>query len=224
MTEQQAKDWLKKQAIWQIYLPAPRKIPRPKSDVGIPNELHQADLLFLPHDRLPRGKNLYKYALTVVDVTSRYKAAEPLASKESSEVAAALTKVYQRGPMKWPKVLQVGPVREFMGAVSQLLSKHSVNVRRGAAGAEGAHQGQSIVERLNRTLTKRLFGHQYAQEMRFLGTAKEGQRSTEWVQRHPAVVAALNRGVTRLTGRKPVDATKLKKYGTKALLCYAFGI
>ena len=30
VTEQQAKDWRKKQALWQIYLPAPRHIPRPK--------------------------------------------------------------------------------------------------------------------------------------------------------------------------------------------------
>ena len=28
VTEQQAKDWLKRQAIWQIYLPAPRRVPR----------------------------------------------------------------------------------------------------------------------------------------------------------------------------------------------------
>ena len=30
------------------------------------------------HDRLPRGKKLHKYALTVVDPRSRFKAAEPL--------------------------------------------------------------------------------------------------------------------------------------------------
>ena len=35
VTEQQAKDWLKKQAIWQIYLPAPGHIPRPKFDVAV---------------------------------------------------------------------------------------------------------------------------------------------------------------------------------------------
>ena len=51
VTEQQAKDLLKKQAIWQIYLPAPRHIPRPKFDVAVPNEVHQADLLFLPRPR-----------------------------------------------------------------------------------------------------------------------------------------------------------------------------
>ena len=63
--------------------PGPHYIPRPKFDVSTPNSVHQADLLFLPHDKLPRGKKVYKYALTVVDVASRYKAAEALTSKES---------------------------------------------------------------------------------------------------------------------------------------------
>ena len=42
---------------------------------AVVNAVHQADLLFLPHDKLPREKKIYKYALTVVDVASRYKAA-----------------------------------------------------------------------------------------------------------------------------------------------------
>ena len=64
--------------MWQIYLPSPKYIPRAKFSVSAPNEVHQADLLFLPHDRPGKGKKLYKYALTVVDVASRYKEAEPL--------------------------------------------------------------------------------------------------------------------------------------------------
>ena len=90
--EDEAKLWLMKQAIWQIYLPAPKNIPRPTFDVDFPNAVHQADLLFLPHDKLPRGKNIFKYALTVVDVASRFKAAEPLTSKDSSEVSKAFRK------------------------------------------------------------------------------------------------------------------------------------
>ncbi len=50
--------WLKKEAIWQIYLPAPRSVPRPKFDVETPNDVHQADLLYLPHDRV--AKRNYK--------------------------------------------------------------------------------------------------------------------------------------------------------------------
>ena len=41
-----AKQWLYKQAIWQIYLPAPRYVPRPKFYVATPNSVHQAYLLF----------------------------------------------------------------------------------------------------------------------------------------------------------------------------------
>ena len=197
--EDVAKDCLKKQAIWQIYLPAPRHIPRPKFDVRVPNEVHQADLLFLPHDRV--GRRTYKYALTVVDVASSYKEAEPLTSKGAAEVADALSRIYRWGPLKWPKLLQVDPGREFMGSVSQLLAKHSVEVRRGRV---DSHRNQGIVERFNRTLAERLFGHQYAQEMRL----PADHRSTEWVQRLPAVVSALNGEVTRLTGKRPSEAIR----------------
>ena len=205
VSEQIAKSWLSKQAIWQIYLPAPHYIPRPKFDVSIPNEAHQADLLFLPHDTIRR--KTYKYALTVVDVASRYKQAEPLMTKNSDEVAAAFNRIYKRGPLKWPKLLQVDPGREFMGSVSQIFAKHKVSIRRGAA---GNHRAQGIVERFNRTLAERLFGHQYAQEM-----IMEGKRSTSWVVRLHEVVEALNNEVTRLIGMKPADAIKIKEVITK---------
>ena len=172
----------------------------------MPNEVHQADLLFLPHDKVRR--KTYKYALTVVDVASRFKAAEPLTTKESKEVANALSRIYRRGPLMWPKLLQVDPGREFMGAVSQLLAKHNVSVRRGRV---DIHRDQGIVERFNRTLAERLFGHQYAQEMRLL----EGERSSEWVARLPAVIAALNSEETRLTSKKPKDAIKAKSVTQK---------
>ena len=146
--------WLEKQAMWQIYLPPPPRIPRPRFNVSTPNEVHQADLLFLPHDRPGRGRKLYKYALTVVDVASRYKEAEPLASKEAREVAGALERIYKRSPLSWPKLLQVDPGKEFMGAVLPLLARHNTEVRRGRV---DINRDQAIVERFNRTLAERLF-------------------------------------------------------------------
>ena len=72
-----------RQAIWQIHLPALKHIPRPTSDAESPNAVHQADLLILPHDKATaRSQKDYKYALTVVDVASRFKAAEPLKAKD----------------------------------------------------------------------------------------------------------------------------------------------
>ena len=125
VSEDTVKKWLVKQALWQIYLPAPKHIPRPKFDVSTPNAVHQADLLFLLHDTLGRGRGqkTYKYALTVVDVASRFKEAEPLTSEDSAEVAKSFDKIYRRGPLKWPQLLQVDPGREFMGAVTKEMKK-----------------------------------------------------------------------------------------------------
>ena len=133
--------------------------------------------------KLPRGKKIFKYALTVVDVASRFKAAESLTSKDSSEVSKAFRKIY-KGPLKWPKILQVDPGREFMGAVTEEMKKHNVRIRRGNV---KVHRDQGIVERFNKTLSERLFSFQYSQEMNL----KSGERSTEWVKRLPEVVSAL---------------------------------
>jgi hypothetical protein len=181
--------------------------------VSVPNQVHQADLLFLPHDSPGKGRKLYKYALTVADIASRYKEAEPLSSKESEEVAKAFEKNYKRGELRWPKLLQVDPGREFMGKVNEVMKKHNVSIRRGEP---GQHRAQAIVERFNRTLAERLFGHQYAQEI--LMEARNGKniRSTEWVSRLPDVIKALNNEETRLIGMKPSDAIKKKEVKAQA--------
>ena len=56
------------------------------------NEVHQADLLFLPYDTVKIRRMInktFKFALTLVDLATRYKEAEPLTSKDSTEVAKA---------------------------------------------------------------------------------------------------------------------------------------
>ena len=98
-----------------------RHIPRPEFDVAVSKEVHQADLLFLRHDRV-RWKT-FRYALTVVDVANRYKEAESLTSKTAAEVADGLAGIYKRSALQWPKLLQVDPGREFMGFVNQMLAK-----------------------------------------------------------------------------------------------------
>ena len=99
----------------------------------------------MPHDKARR--KTYKYTLTL-DAASRYKEAEPLTSTDSTEVANALSRIYKREPLKWPKLFLVDPGREFMGSVTKLLTKHDVEIR---CGEKEAHRSQAIVERLNRT-------------------------------------------------------------------------
>ena len=73
-TKEEAEKWLLKQPLYQIYLPAPKYIPRPNASMSLfakPNDIHQADILYLPHDKFK--KKVYKYALNIVDVASRYK-------------------------------------------------------------------------------------------------------------------------------------------------------
>ena len=181
-------------------MPSPRYIPRPHWTVDKPNEIHQADTLFLPHDTVRR--KTFKYALVVVDVASRYKDAEPLTSKESSEVAKSFEKIYSR-KLKWPVRIIIDPGKEFMGHVTSLMKRHVI-IQRSEA---GNHRAQAFVERANRTLSERLFSFQYGKEM----SSDDNERSREWVERLPAVLKSMNNEVTRLTGKQPQEVLKSKQ-------------
>ena len=50
------KEWLSRQAFWQVHLPAPKRVDRPHYEVTIPNEMHQFDLLYMPSDSLHGSK------------------------------------------------------------------------------------------------------------------------------------------------------------------------
>ena len=123
-----------------------------------PNAIHQADLLFLPHDKI--GRKTYKYALTLVDVASHYKAAMPLTSKLAKEVATTFAAIYTGGLLTWPKTLMVDDGHEFKGEVTTLMSKHKVQV---CHAQPGHHRSQAFVVSFNRRLAERLFRKQAQQ-------------------------------------------------------------
>ena len=85
-TKEEAEKWLMKQPLHQIYLRPPKYIPRPNASMSLfaePSDIHQAEILYLPHDKL--RKKTYKYALNIVDVASRYKGSYQLATKNSKD-------------------------------------------------------------------------------------------------------------------------------------------
>ena len=50
-TKEEAEKWLLKQPLYQIYLPAPKYIPRPNASMSLfanPNDIHQSDLFRVP--------------------------------------------------------------------------------------------------------------------------------------------------------------------------------
>ena len=60
-TKEEAEKWLLKQPLYQTYLPAPKYVPRPNASMSLfakPNDIHQSDLLSLPHDKFK--KKTYK--------------------------------------------------------------------------------------------------------------------------------------------------------------------
>ena len=96
--KEEAEKWLLKQPLYQIYLPAPKYIPRPNASMSLfakPNDIHQSDLLSLPHDKFK--KKTYKYALNIVDI------AYQLTSKNAKEVAQAFQWIYENTPLNYPR-------------------------------------------------------------------------------------------------------------------------
>ena len=200
-TKEEAEKWLLKQPLYQIYLPAPKYIPRPNASMSLfakPNDIHHSDLLSLPHDKFK--KNTYKYALNIVDVASRYKGSYQLTTKNSKEVAQAFQWIYENTPLTYRKTLTVDDGKEFYGDTTKLMEKHNVIIQKGNP---SQHCSQGIMERFNRTLADRLFSYQYHKELE-----DPPKSNREWVSRLQNVVSTLNNEKTRLIGMKPVDAIK----------------
>ena len=201
-TKEEAEKWLLKQPLYQIYLPAPKYVPRPNASMSLfakPNNIHQSDLLSLPHDKFK--KETYKYALNVVDVASRYKRSYQLTFKYTKEVAQAFWWIYENTPLNYPKTLIVDDGKEFYGDTTKLLEKHDDHIIQ--RGDPSQHRSQGIVERFNRTLADRLFTYQYHKELE-----DPSKSNREWVSRLQNVASSLNNEKTRLIGMKLVDAIK----------------
>ena len=194
-------EWLLKQPLYQIYLPAPRYVPRPNAVMSLfaePNGVHRGDLLSLPHDEFE--EETCKYALNVVDVASRYELTYQLTTKNAEGVAQAFQWIYENTPLNYPKTLIVDDGKEFYRDTTKLMERHDVIIQ---CGDPSQHRSQGILERFNRTLADRLFTYQYHKE--FEDPSKSNR---EWVSRLQNVVSALNNEKTRLIGMKPVDAMK----------------
>ncbi|XP_057290775.1 uncharacterized protein LOC130613449 [Hydractinia symbiolongicarpus] len=165
----------------------------------MPNEMHQFDLLYMPHEKV--YGNTYKYILTGIDVASRYKVARPLRTKKASEVADMLTDIYKAGPLKYPSIFQCDNGSEFKSDVSKLLETKGVEIKR--ATNKYHHTFTAFVESYNKALAERLFKPQDAQELVI------DEQSSTWVKRLCTIVKGLNNTKTAMTDMKPSKAIKL---------------
>ena len=215
MSKKDIKSWLAKQVLWQVHVPPPKEINNPHYNVIKSNEQHQFDFLYMPHN-LFEG-NTYKYILTGIDVASRSKAARPLRTKKSSDVAFALEAIYKKGGVfKHPKTFQCDNGSEFKNEETKLLEKHNVEIRR--ATTKYKHTHTAFVEAFNKELAKLLFKPMDAQEL------QDPEKVSTWVKHLNKTVNKMNNIVSSMIGMKPKDEIKLdtvplyKKYPKETVL------
>jgi hypothetical protein len=212
----EVRDWLERQAVHQIHMPRPRYIPRASfCSITTPNEVHQADVLYMPYDKI--GRITYLFCLNIVDVASRYKVSVPIGAYSvrdrqgiltSKTIARALKEKYDDPDCSlfWPKLLITDKGSEFKGDCEILLEEHGTRFQK----AESKHT-MGIVERYNRTLIERLFRSQDASDQLDLT-----ERSRVWVKNLPIIVEDLNNSITRLIGMSPANAIEMEEVIAKS--------
>ena len=196
------KQWLSRQAFWQVHLPAPKRVDRPHYQVTIPNEMHQFDLLYMPSDTLYGNK--YKYILPGIDAASRFKVVRPLRTKQARDVAEMIADIYKVGLLTYPKIFQCNNGNEFKREVTKMLKKQEVKIQR--VTMKYKHTHTAFVEALNKILAERLFKVQDAQELNDLEKV-----SLRWVKHLYGLVDELNNTETEMIGMKPKNTIKLNE-------------
>lgn len=193
--------WLATQALWQVFLPRPKHIDYAHFYVTEVNKIHQADLLYLPHDKL--YQTTYKYVLNIVDIASGYKASRPLRTKKASEVSMMFKDIYKKGPLRYPEELHVDNGTEFKSDVDKLMQEHKVVVKR--VTTKYHHKFTAFVENFNKTLATKLFKIQDAQELN-----DPSEDSKTWVRHLYKIVSGINNTNLARIGVKPSKAVKLE--------------
>ncbi|GBB96025.1 hypothetical protein RclHR1_26670002 [Rhizophagus clarus] len=189
-------------------MPRPRYIPCASfTSITTPNEVHQADVLYMPYDKV--GRITYLFCLNVVDVASRYKASIPIGAYSvkdregiltSKTIARALEKIYDDPeiPLVWPKLLITDRGSEFKGECEVLMMEHNVKIQKAKS-----KRTMGIVERYNRTLVEKLFPSQDASDLLSLHL---NDRSRVWIKNLPLIVEDINNSITCQIGISPVEA------------------
>ena len=162
--------------------------------------MHQFDLLYMPSDTVYGNK--YKYILGGIDVTSKFKAARPLRTKQACDVAEMIADIYKVGPLKYPKIFQCDNGSEFKGDVTKMLEKNEVKIRQ--VTTKYKHTHTAFVEALNKILAERLFKVQEAQELN-----DSEKVSATWIKHLYGLADELNDTETEMIGMKPIDVIKL---------------
>lgn len=186
------RKWYNSQEINQLFIK-----PNIKSkldnhyQVTIPNERHEADLLFLPSDK---G---FRYALVVVDTASRYKAVIPL--KKKSDALDGYKQIIAKSHLQLPKNLITDMGGEFRNNLfANWCKDNKIQLSHNTPGNHLA-----FVESFNRVLGNAIFRRQFQNEL------ISGRTSKSWVDSLPSILKTENSKKNIMTQLTPMAAVKL---------------
>ena len=160
-----------------------------KVKVFEPNAIFSADLVEMPKENLGR-LGTYRYALTVIDLYTRYGWAIPLRNKTGNETKQAFMKIFKESK-RIPQKLWTDAGREFTNGIMKAFLKDN-NIELYHTFNEGK---AVVVERFNRTLKQIMWKRFHVQ-----GTQK-------WVKLLPKVVEYYNNKVHSSIGTTPQNAS-----------------
>lgn len=188
--------------LFQLYKKplAEKKDDMPHIQIFKPNYEHQADLLYMPHDK---G---YKYILVVADSHNKKVDAEPIKSKVQgdNEILNAFIKIYSRNILKFPIIIKMDNGTEFKSTnLKNYFDNNEITVK---YGVPGRHRQQTIVERANNKIGSILLKRMTAQEL------ITGQKSTEWVDELPELIKILNKNLPPPIKKPKSDNILFSKY------------
>lgn len=158
----------------------PRKESReeePHFQVYKDSYAQQADLIFLPND------SGFKYCLVVVDDHSKKCDAVPLRSKESPAVLKAIIKIYNRGILHYPKILEVDSGTEFKSSFKLHFVDKGIKVH---VALTGRHRSQGLVEMKNKYIGSIIHQIQAQKEL------DSGKTSRKWISYLPEIIKEIN--------------------------------
>ena len=157
------------------------KVPPPEKGDNMPsyqdfkpNFTHQIDTLYVP-----TAMGGFKFLIVVVDIYSRILDAEPIKELNSNTAKNSLIKIYSRGILSKPKIMETDAGSEFKGAFNSYLEEEDI---KHITAPTNRHRMVAIVENKNKLLGRLIY---HLLNYKDLETENQGKTrkdagSTDW--------------------------------------------
>ena len=163
-------------------VPQTKREAMPKLQNYEQNSRHQADIIYLPED----PDTGHKYAVVVVDTTTRRADSRPLKPHSAAETLKAVKSIYSSNILKKPtRAMETDAGQEFKGVFHKwVLNTLGVDHK---VSRVGRHRQTGLVEAVNSVIGQKILGERQLEEE--LAT---GETNRSWVSDLPEVISEYN--------------------------------